>query len=950
MENTLRYFTLKEWKYLNSVFNIRTGYEGFLGEEINKIVDCDFVYKTDLFFEDKEEEKLFFAKDLSSMTEYDLGCIDEDLTKVYVPKFFWSNFKRYLNIDGYIGYKFNDEYKLDDYNTFNNHNSKITKFHINAPPRPEQVPLFEKMEVLQSYEMMDQRVLHGIIQAVPGYGKEQAYSEPVLTPTGWTTMGELKIGDLVIDANGNPTKVLEIHEQGIKDVYQIDFNDGSAVRCGIDHLWRIYRHSATKNKKWMVMPLKDIKDNFLGKPYLDKRYNNSHQKNRKYAVQICKPIQFQEKKLLIDPYAMGLLLGDGSFRHSGNQIGYSDKNDTTIHKLIDKLNNFIDLTYRKTPSEWRIFSPILKDVLKHYDLIGKLSVEKHIPKDYLFTSISQRRQLLQGLLDTDSWFDKKGRKHLVTSSKQLRDDILELVRGLGYHASYITRTKPKYTYKGEIKYSKYDAYDILINENKDKKFIDNIQKLDYQENSRCIVVDNIDHLYITTDYTVTHNTYSSLKVASNFKLRTVIVVPNEVLSKQWKESILEFGNIKESEIGFLQGSDPTFLLNEIQKEVCIVIINSLYSQIKRLGRDFVYSLYKDVGIVFYDEAHVSGAAESFSKTSSVFKTNIILGLTATPYRKGVNEFLLINSIGELIFKSDHQNLIPTIHIHHNDIVFDQKTMDKLNFFRNDYIRFLVMYNAALYDNDGYFNYLADWVNYRVSLGYKTIVIFSTNKMIYKLNKVLKYRYKLDSGIIIGDTEKEKKEEKDTFTKEMVDIIIKYYFAVFPKKKKLPAISEGSNIKKSDLELINTLNQYFIDNQIMTEAPEIDYSNTRLDQIPTFIPEIVKIVFPEKEKVLSEMEIAKQKMIVIGNPQMLSAGYDDTMSSCLFVCTPLVGKVVTIQSVGRITRTNPNKKQDVHAHFMWSTIFSKYFPDMHWTLVRNLKTGFPDAKFNLEGFQ
>jgi hypothetical protein len=942
MENSIRSFTLKEWKYLNSVFNIRSGYENFLAEEINKIVDCDFVYKTDLFFEDKDEEKIFFAKDLSNMTEYDFGCIDEDLTKVYVPKFFWSNFKRYLSIDGFIGHKFKDEYGLDDYNTFQNQNSKIIKFHIDAPPRQEQVPLFEKMEELQKYEMMDQRVLHGIIQAVPGYGKEQAYSEPVLTPTGWTTMGELKLGDYVVDANGNPTKILEIHEQGIKDVYQIDFNDGSSVKCGLDHLWRIYRHEAPKDKKWKVIPLKEFKDNFLGKPYQDKHYENSNQKARKYAVQLCEPIQFEEKKLLINPYAMGLLLGDGLFRLSGNQISYSDKDDSTIYKLVDKLNKFTDLTYKKCGGDWKLYSTLLKDCIKEYKLDNMLLMEKHIPKDYLYSSIDQRRQLLQGLLDTDSWFDKNGQKHFVTSSKQLRDDILELGRGLGYHTSYITRINPKY--------SQHATYDILINETEDKKFIDNIQKLDYQENSRCIVVDNNDHLYITTDYTVTHNTYSSLKITSNFKLRTVVVVPNEVLSKQWKESILEFGNIKEEDIGFLQGSDPTFLLNEIQKEICIVIINSLYSQIKRLGRDFVYSLYKDVGIVFYDEAHVSGAAESFSKTSGIFKTNIILGLTATPYRKGVNEFLLVNSIGNLIFKSDHQNLIPTIHVHHNDIVFDQKTMDKLNFFRNDYIRFLVMYNAALYDNDGYFNYLADWINYRVSNGYKTIVIFSTNKMIYKLSKVLKFRYKLDSGIIIGDTEKEKKVEKDIFTKEMVDIILEHYFNLYPKKKKLPNIKEGANIKKSDFDLINTLNQYFIDNNIMTKEPMIDYSNTRLDQIPTFTPEIVQIVLPEKEKVFSEMEIAKKKMIVIGNPQMLSAGYDDTMSSCLFVCTPLVGKVVTIQSVGRITRTNPNKKQDVHAHFMWSTVFSKYFPDMHWTLVRNLKTGFPDAKFNLEGFQ
>lgn len=923
-DNTIRSFTLKEWKYLTSVFNIRSGFEGFLPAETDKVIDTDIVYKGNLefYFPDAGDLSVFKNKDISEYTEYDYGCIDEDLSKVYVPKFFYKNFRRYLNIDGYIGRHF-DDIQPDNYNAFANPDCRIQKFYINTEPREEQLPLFEKIDK----HLTVSPIIQGIIQAAPGYGKEEPYSEPVLTPTGWTTMGELKVGDYVVDANGFPTKVLEIHEQGFKDVYKISFNDDTEVRCGLNHLWRLYRYGASKDKKWKVTELKDFKDNYLGKPYQDKRYENSNQKARKFAVQLCKPISFEEKTLIIPPYSLGLLLGDGSFRLSGNQISYADKDGTTIHKLINELNEFgiNDITYRQTDSDWRILSKTLKQKIIELGLDNKLSIDKHIPKDYLYSSIEHRRLLLAGLLETDSWTDKKGRQHLVTSSKQLKNDMLELCRGLGYHTSFIIRKIPKYSYKGEIKASENEAYDILINETKDKKFIDEIKKLDYQENSRCIVVDNPDHLYITTDYTVTHNTYSSLKISSNVKLRTIIVVPNDVLLNQWKDAIIKFSNFKEEDIGILQGSDPQFLLTECQKEVNLIIINSLYSQIKRLGREFVYSLYKNVGIVFYDETHVSGGAEAFSKTSSVFRTNNIIGLTATPYRKGLNEFLLLNSIGDIFFKSEHQNLIPTVFIQNCHIETDQRKIDSLNFFRNDYIRFLVTYNSMLFENDAYFNYLSDWIAFRVSEGHKVAILFSTNKMIFKMHNVLKFRHKIDSGIIIGETEKSNKIEKPKFSQAMIDQINEVYLSVYPRKKVAPSIKEGKVISEKDYKLIEEINNYRKANNLSL------------------------VLIKEPEKQLTELEVAKTKPVTVSNFQSMSAGYDDDMLSCLIFGSVLIGKVGVIQSIGRATRANPDKIQFIPIHCMWSQFMLQYFPDMHWTLMRNIKVQYPTAKFHLENF-
>ena len=417
----------------------------------------------------------------------------------------------------------------------------------------------------------------------------------------------------------------------------------------------------------------------------------------------------------------------------------------------------------------------------------------------------------------------------------------------------------------------------------------------------------------------------SIKIMDLFKIRSLIVVPNELLMVQWIDAIIQFSNLKKEDIGIMQGSNLEELKKQ-KKEINIVIINSLYSQIQRLNRNDVYDLYSDIGIVFYDECHVAGAAESFSKTTSIFTTNNIIGLSATPHRKGLNDFLLNVSIGPVIFISDHQNLVPTIHIHNIPLVFDKKVMDKLQYFRNDYIKFLTVYNAAVVENDTYMNYLADWVNFRRYEGHKTITIFATTKACHKLAKIVKERFNIDAGIIIGEVGKKQKVEKGTLCEKSISLINKYYMDVYPKKKKIPELIVGQNYNKKVLEIIEDINLYFLKENI--------------DE---------KININENIVSKSDIDLAKEKDVIFGTTQMLKAGFDDTMRGYLFVGDPIVGKVAVIQSVGRITRINPNKLQDVGAHFMWSTVFSHFFPDMHWTLIRNLKVGYPTAKFNLEGF-
>lgn len=127
-----------------------------------------------------------------------------------------------------------------------------------------------------------------------------------MTPIGETTMGELKVGDEVLTPTGK-AKVLEIYPQGIKDVYEITLLDGRKVKCGLNHLWKIYN---SKNNK-VIVNTKFLLENNLK---VNRLYNNKDKSSYNYKLPITNEVSYNiENKLPIDSYLLGLLIGDGSF-------------------------------------------------------------------------------------------------------------------------------------------------------------------------------------------------------------------------------------------------------------------------------------------------------------------------------------------------------------------------------------------------------------------------------------------------------------------------------------------------------------------------------------------------------------------------------------------------------------------------------------------------------------
>jgi hypothetical protein len=164
--------------------------------------------------------------------------------------------------------------------------------------------------------------------------------------------------------------------------------------------------------------------------------------------------------------------------------------------------------------------------------MSKSSFDKFIPSDYLHSSIEDRIELLQGLIDTDGSVSNDGEVEYTTTSYQLKEDIKFLVESLGGYCSSIKERKTKYIYKEEVKEGKlsYRLKIILPNTitpcklkrklNKVSSYtkylpIRNIVEAVYigEVEAQCIEVEDNSHLYITDNFIVTHNTYGALLVA-----------------------------------------------------------------------------------------------------------------------------------------------------------------------------------------------------------------------------------------------------------------------------------------------------------------------------------------------------------------------------------------------------------------------------------------------------
>lgn len=260
-----------------------------------------------------------------------------------------------------------------------------------------------------------------VVSGRSGEGKALALDTPIPTPSGWTTMGALQAGDEVFDENGEVCRV-EWATPVMQDrpCYEVVFNDGERIVADAEHLWKTSTHLERRSvhsrgvdvAKGAVRTTAQIVATLL------------HGKHANHAVECTLPLVLPEAELPIDPYLLGVWLGDGT--SSKPEITKADADSQIIDVIRSRGYTVTRKDYGdgKSPT-WRVRN--LLPALREHNLLNN----KHIPVAYLRGSIEQRLDLLRGLMDTDGYCSAVGTCYFDSTIPELVKGAHELMLSLG---------------------------------------------------------------------------------------------------------------------------------------------------------------------------------------------------------------------------------------------------------------------------------------------------------------------------------------------------------------------------------------------------------------------------------------------------------------------------------------------------------------------------------------
>lgn len=409
-----------------------------------------------------------------------------------------------------------------------------------------------------------------------GLGKLEVTSNQVFTPNGRRKIGNLKVGDQIIGSNGKACNIIGVYPQGVKDLYEVTFNDGYSILVGKEHLWSVSSNNSGENSKnrenrYITLSVEQMLDENLvleqigtcwneKRPYKFKTYYKQKNGDSKWQIPIVKPIEFENNDTLpIEPYLLGLSLGDGHFTKSSAITIQLHKDD------FDELFEGILLTEHKTDGNKRkAYINNHSSDIKDLKLEHTRSDTKFIPDIYKYSSIENRLAILQGLMDTDGHCMKSSNGEFngteyCTVSEKLADDVAEIVHSLGgivrkkskigsYKKEDGTKVICKKAYRLNIKMPeqfnpfrlkrKADSYNIPA-KYKIGRYIKNIEPCG-QGDSVCIAVDAPDKLYVTEHAIVTHNTTQSIIAALESDAKNILVVCPSSTKINWEREINVF--------------------------------------------------------------------------------------------------------------------------------------------------------------------------------------------------------------------------------------------------------------------------------------------------------------------------------------------------------------------------------------------------------------------------
>lgn len=350
------------------------------------------------------------------------------------------------------------------------------------------------------------------MKASKGPGKALFINELVPTPDGIRRWGDIQPGDFVFAEDGSPTRVIARYDQGVVPLYRVTFDDDSSVACCGEHLWKVQGATERRHGTWAILNTKQIIERGV-------RNKNGRWAGRQFAIPRQYAAQYPERRLWLDPYMLGVWLGDGAAQHGGYSKPYVEVEEEINRRGYETVRH----------AKGRVVVKDLRPELKKAGLLALRSYERSIPDSHKYASIQQRTDLLCGLMDTDGTIYKDGHMEYDTTSKQLADDVMWLVRSLG-GCSWMKAAIKKAFYKDEEgnRVICKDCYRVSVvlpfnpfriphkaerwsdptrcpsTSRYLTRYIDRIEPVGEGE-AMCIEVEHPSKCYLATDFIVTHN-------------------------------------------------------------------------------------------------------------------------------------------------------------------------------------------------------------------------------------------------------------------------------------------------------------------------------------------------------------------------------------------------------------------------------------------------------------
>ena len=538
----------------------------------------------------------------------------------------------------------------------------------------------------KQYEVMETDANEILYGGAAGAGKAGSGDTPVLTTDGWKTLFTVQVGDYVFNEQGEPTRVVAKSDPVYERTFRVWFDKYAYVDVGENHDWKTLtdkerraNHRRTpefrekRRKKRAEKRAQGIheKKNKSGRSRPDLAERNALQEydvldpepprkrttleiyetlltkegKKNHTVRTTAPLEYEEAILPIDPYMLGVWLGDGS-TGSGAFCGF----DLEIPEILREKGYTV--TETKQPDK-NCYVFRVKDLTSELKALGVLG-DKHIPEIYKRASVEQRLELIQGIMDTDGYVDDTGCCEISLSHEPLAKDFHQMILSMGIKCNIRQRQAKLYGVRKKDRYRMNFSTDIPLfklprhldrlktfGESDQAKmlkarynwYISNVEEIDPVP-LYCIQVECDSHMYLIGEHLIpTHNSF----LIRYILILHCLVIPSLTcyLFRRKYNDLMQ--NHLYGDNGFLQILEPFVKAKKCQINLSEKRID-FYHEEGKVSQIFLRHIQHEQDMYNYQgaEIHIAAFDELTHFTEKMYKfvrTRVRLGSVKIDYEK-----------------------------------------------------------------------------------------------------------------------------------------------------------------------------------------------------------------------------------------------------------------------------------------------------------------------------